>query len=380
MQEEPKVGMPYLKVIKFSSLLIAIAVALLGLYAVKGALFPFIIGLMLSYILHPFVTVIENFMPWRSRRPDIARGASIGLVYCVSLLVFIGALIVVVPPIFRQSTELLNTLPDFINGARLTVEGWSREYSGNVPTEISLEIERLLENAGVILVGAFRGLLHKTATAAVHALTLVVGMVVLPIFVFYLLKDREKVRMSFIEVFPSDIQIHVVYVLRILNRVVGAYVRAQVTLSVIVWICITVGLAVMQIQFAALLGAVAGIFEFVPIIGAWIGVIPTIVVVLSTSPDKIIFVLILFGSVQILQGAFLVPRIQSFSMKVHPLIVLISIVIGSEVGGMWGVVLGPPIAASIKELIVYFSEPSKYAGFDEFGVSEKVTSMDEEVT
>ena len=102
--------------------------------------------------------------------------------------------------------------------------------------------------------------------------------------------------------------------------------------------------------------------------------------VLSTSPDKIIFVLILFGSVQILQGAFLVPRIQSFSMKVHPLIVLISIVIGSEVGGMWGVVLGPPIAASIKELIVYFSEPSKYVGFDEFGVSEKVTSMGEEVT
>ncbi len=380
MQEEPKAGMSYLKVIKFSSLLIVIAVVLLGLYAVKGALFPFVIGLMLSYILHPFVSVIENFMPWRSRRPDLARGASIGLVYCVSLVVFIGALIVVVPPIFRQSTELLNTLPDFINGARLTVEGWSREYSGNIPTEISLEIERLLENAGVILVGAFRGLLHKTATAAVHALTLVVGMVVLPIFVFYLLKDREKVRMSFIEVFPSDIQIHVVYVLRILNRVVGAYVRAQVTLSVIVWICITVGLAVMQIQYAALLGAVAGIFEFVPIIGAWIGVIPTILVVLSTSPDKIIFVLILFGSVQILQGAFLVPRIQSFSMKVHPLIVLISIVIGSEVGGMWGVVLGPPIAASIKELIVYFSEPSKYAGFDEFGVSEKVTSMGEEVT
>ena len=154
MQEEPKAGMPYLKVIKFSSLLLAIAVVLLGLYAVKGALFPFIIGLMLSYILHPFVTVIENFMPWRSRRPDLARGASIGLVYCVSLVVFIGALIVVVPPIFRQSTELLNTLPDFINGARLTVEGWSREYSGNVPTEISLEIERLLENAGVKAISA----------------------------------------------------------------------------------------------------------------------------------------------------------------------------------------------------------------------------------
>ena len=379
MQEEPKSGMSYLKIVKFSSLLIVFAVILLGLYAVKGALFPFVIGLMLSYILHPFVSVIESILPWRSRRPDLARGASIGIVYCVSLLIFIGALIVVVPPIFRQSSELLNVLPDFIKGARLTVEGWGKEYSGHVPAEIRFEIERLLENAGIILVGAFRGLLQKTATAAVHALTLVVGMVVLPIFVFYLLKDREKVRESFIEVFPTDTQIHVVYVLRILNRVVGAYVRAQVTLSAIVWICITVGLALLQIQFAALLGAVAGIFEFVPIIGAWIGVIPAVVVVLSTSPDKIILVLILFGSVQILQGAFLVPRIQSFSMNVHPLIVLVSIVIGSEVGGMWGVVLGPPIAASIKELIVYFSEPNKYAGLDEFSVSAKIESIDKEV-
>ena len=106
----------------------------------------------------------------------------------------------------------------------------------------------------------------------------------------------------------------------------------------------------------------AGLFEFVPIIGAWLGVIPAIVIVLSTSPDKIIFVLLLYLAVQIIQGAVLVPRIHSQSLKVHPVLVLVSIVIGSEIGGMWGVVLGPPLVAAIKELFVYFSNPANQNG------------------
>ena len=102
----------------------------------------------------------------------------------------------------QQSTDLLTSLPEFIKTARSTVEGWNQEYSSNIPDEIRLEIDRLLENTGAILVGAFRGLLSRTAVAAVHALTLGVGLIVVPIFVFYLLKDRDKIRESFIESFP----------------------------------------------------------------------------------------------------------------------------------------------------------------------------------
>ena len=185
---------------------------------------------------------------------------------------------------------------------------------------------------------------------------------VVPLFVFYLLKDHEKLRESFIDSFPADSQIHVVHIMRILNRIVGAYVRAQVTLAAFVWVVISIGLSILGIDFAILLGAVAGLFEFVPIIGAWLGVIPAIVIVLSTSPDKIIFVLLLYLAVQLIQGAVLVPRIHTQSLKVHPVLVLVSIVIGSEIGGMWGVVLGPPLVAGIKELFVYFSNPDNQSG------------------
>ena len=200
-----------------------------------------------------------------------------------------------------------------------------------------------------------------------------------PIFVFYLLKDREKVRDSVIDVFPSDSQIHVVHILRILNRVVGAYVRAQVTLAAVVGVFISVGLFLIGVDYAILLGVVAGMFEFIPIIGAWLGFIPALVVVLSTSPDKFIWILLLYAGVQLMQGAFLVPRIQSFAIKIHPLLILVSILIGSEVGGLWGVILGPPIAASVKELIVYFSNIKKNDEVNEI-ISTRSVPNSEEVT
>ena len=80
-----------------------------------------------------------------------------------------------------------------------------------------------------------------------------------------------------------------------------------------------------------------------------------------------------------MQGAFLVPRIQSFAIKIHPLLILVSILIGSEVGGLWGVILGPPIAASVKELIVYFSNIKKNDEVNEV-ISTRSAPNSEDVT
>lgn len=348
------------KVVKVSLYVFIAVVVCFVIYLVRGALFPFVLGIVLTYVLNPFVNFFERIIPLKSTKPKLARALSITLVSGSFFLILAGCLLIVIPPMFKQSSELIADIPNLITDARTTVESWNEEYASNIPEEIRVEIDRSLENGGEILLGAFRGIIGRTALAAVHALTLVVGLVVLPLFVFYFLKDREVVRESFVEIFPADIQIHVVYVLRILNRIIGAYVRAQFTLAAVVWALISIGLMFMGVKYAILLGAVAGIFELVPIVGAWLAIIPTIIVVLSTSPEKIIWVLVLYLGVQLFQGGIIVPRVQSFAMKLHPLMILVAIVVGSEIAGLWGVVLGPPIAACVKELIIYFNNPPRY--------------------
>ena len=88
--------------------------------------------------------------------------------------------------------------------------------------------------------------------------------------------------------------------------------------------------------------------------------------------------LFLYLIVQIVQGAFLIPRIHSHSLKVHPVLILVSIVVGSEIGGMWGVVLGPPLAASIKELFAYFSNPETLKIVAEDNSLKDMQKMNEE--
>ena len=342
------------------------AVVVFVLYQIKGALFPFVIGIVLTYLLHPVVGVIEKVLPGKTLYPKLSRGISIFIVYLLVTIFLVVAFLLIVPPLFSQSTELIGKLPVFVNEAINRVDAWNKEYSTTLPDPLRYEIGGVLaavgwiiDNLGVIVLSYLQSFLSRTAVAVVHAFTLVIGLIAVPIFVFYLLKDREKIRESVIDVFPPDIQIHVVYVLKILNRVVGAYVRAQVTLAAVVGVLISVGLFLIGVDYAILLGAVAGVFEFIPLVGAWLGFIPAVVVVLSTSPDKFIWVLILYGGVQLIQGAFLVPRIQSFAIKIHPLLILVSILIGSEIGGLWGVILGPPVAASAKDLIIYFSNVKK---------------------
>ena len=372
MQQPGNLNASLEKVAKVSFYIFIGVIVCFGLYLVRGALFPLVLGIVLTYILNPFVNFFEQFIPLKSTKPKLARACSITIVTLIAFLITAGCLLLVVPPMFKQSSELVTNIPSLITDARTTVESWNKEYASNIPEEVRVEIDRLLENGGQILLGAFSGLVGRTAVAAVHALTLVVGLVVLPLFVFYFLKDRETVRESFVEVFPTDTQIHVVYVIRILNRIIGAYVRAQFTLAAVVWVFISIGLMLLGVKYAVLLGAVAGIFELVPIVGAWLAVIPTIIVVLSTSPEKILWVLLLYLGVQLFQGAFIVPRVQSFAMKLHPLMILVSIVVGSEIAGLWGVVLGPPIAASIKELLIYFNNPPRYGiSMEENEVLEK---------
>tara|TARA_Y100000996_G_scaffold412277_2_gene397986 strand:+ start:1547 stop:2668 length:1122 start_codon:yes stop_codon:yes gene_type:complete len=324
-------------------------------YFIKGALFPFIVAIVVSYVLHPFVKTIEKFLPLRSRYPNLAIIFSISIIYLILIIFVMGSLVLLIPPLLSQSTDLLNQLPAFITNARANVESWNQEYSSNIPEQIRLEIDEVLNDGGNILVSSFKSVIERTATIAVHALTLVIGLVVTPIFVFYLLKDRESLKTSFVDFFPNSWRRHISELLNILHRVIGAYVRAQVTLAGFVWIVITVGLMIIGIDYAILLGAFAGIFELIPIIGVWLAFIPTVVIVLSTSPEKILWVIILFGALQLLHGGVITPRIQSFTLKIHPLLVLVAIVIGSEIGGLSGVILGPPIAAAAKEIFKYFT-------------------------
>lgn len=347
---------PIIKVNRFVWLIAGVAAVGVALYMLRGALFPFILGGALAYIMHPLVTWLEKRMPGRNRRPVLARVLSIFIMFAVMAGLLAGGLIVVLPPVVEQFRLFIDSLPVLISDARVAVENWNRELSGAIPEEIRLQIQEAIQNAGVVLVSAAQGVMVRTIGVVSGALTIVIGLAALPLFLYYVLKDREKLVDGMVSVFPPGPRVHARNVITVVNHVFSSYVRAQLLLGLVVGVLVFIGLTLLGVKFAIILAVVAGVFELVPIIGPWLGAIPGIVVVLATSPEKFFWVVLVYFGVQLLENSLLVPRIQSRALHVHPVLILVVIIVGSEVAGLWGVILGPPLVVAGKEVFDYFVE------------------------
>jgi predicted PurR-regulated permease PerM len=124
-------------------------------------------------------------------------------------------------------------------------------------------------------------------------------------------------------------------------------------LGLVVAVLSFIGLSILDISFAPALAIFAGLTELIPILGPWIGGAFAVVVTLATTPEKAIWVVVVFVSVQFVENNLLVPRIQGGYLRIHPAVVLVLLVVGSFVAGIWGIILIVPLTATVVEIYRY---------------------------
>lgn len=330
-----------------------IAVVLL-LYVARNALFPFVIGGIGAYVLFPAVKALERAMPWRNRYPDGARVAAISLIYIVALAILIGLLALIIPPAVRQSTTLIQDLPTIYTEARESVEELAERFADDIPQDVRDKAEEILANLGDVLLSAIQSVLPKIVSTVTNTFSFVIGLAIVPVLLFYFLKDGERLVASSVSVFPKNARVHAEQIVRIVNNSLGAYIRAQLLLMLFVGLIVFVGLLLLDIDFAVLLGLAAGITEAIPVIGPIIGAVPGVVVTLATAPEKIVWVLALYLGTQLAENSLLVPRIQGSAVQMHPVVIMILLLVGSETFGVIGAVAAVPVASVVREVFRYF--------------------------
>ena len=340
------------------------------LYFLGGVLLVFGLSVVIAYVLLPIAKLIERAMPWRRNHPSLARGIAVGLIFLVGVGAIIGLAFAVIPPTIDQGRQFIEDFPSFLNSARLTLERWVDRYADIVPADVRVAIEEALAGAGDIVGQATWNVAKQTLGVIAGSFTFVLALATAPILVFYLMKDSAPVRESLHKPFPSVVHPYLVEVLTIADRTLGGYIRGQLLLGAVVGTIVAVGLLLLDVPFAFLLGIVAGITELVPIIGPWVGGAVGVLVTLATEPDKVLWVILLYLIVQLLENTLLVPRIQAGSLNLHPVAIILVITIGSQYFGLWGVILGPPVVALAKETAVYLvrewnAEPVAEVRWDE---------------
>lgn len=343
-------GNKRIPVIATAAVVIAV---LLVLYFLGSVLFILGLATVIAYVLLPIAKLIERGMPWRTRRPDLARAIAVALIFLAGILAVVALAIAVVPPTITQMQSFAEGFPELIRNARATIEFWLARYTEIVPASVRDQVEDSLAGAGDVVGQAVFGVIQQTLSVVIGSFSFLLGLAVAPVLIFYLMKDSTSIRRSLTAPFPSRLRPHLEDIIAIADRTLGGYIRGQLFLGVIVGTIVAVGLLLLDVPFAVLLGVVAGITELIPIIGPWIGGAVGVLVTLATEPDKVLWVLLLYLVVQLLENTLLVPRIQASTLNMHPVGVILTITIGSQFFGLWGVILGPPVVALAKDVAVY---------------------------
>ncbi len=335
------------------SFILGIIVVLWLLYALRGVVLPFVLGLVLVYLLLPAISWIEKKLPRRGKWRQTKRVSLIILSFLVilGLVGFFSYFLVVA--VVDAFMVLINNASQYISASLFQLREWAEFIRQQFPPEMQQQIDEFLLDAGVALGNVIQDAFIRGISSIPTTFSLVLGFAALPIFLFYILKDSEKLGKGFYSALPPWMAGHAKNIISIIEGVLGRYIRAQLMLGFIVGYLCFIGLLILRIQFAPALAVFAGVTELIPLLGPWIGGAAAVIVTLAIAPGKVIWVAILFLSVQLLENNLLVPRIQGAYLRINPAIVIFLLVLGAYIAGFWGIILVVPLTATIVEIYKY---------------------------
>ena len=335
------------------SFVLGIAVVFLLLYALRSVLLPFALGLVLAYLLMPAISWIEKRLPRRDRWQEAQRVSLILLAFII-LLGLVGFFsYFIFTAVIDAFIILVQNAPAYISEGLRTLQEWTESLRQQFPPEMQQQIDQLVLDAGAAVGNIIRDVFTTSVSFIPGTFSLVLGLASLPIFLFYILKDSEKLKKSLSSSLPPWLAEHAGNIATIMERVLGRYIRAQLMLGFIVAYLCFIGLLILEIPFAPALAAVAGVTEFIPMLGPWIGGATAVIVTMAIAPGKTIWVALLFVLVQLLENSLLVPRIQGGYLRIHPSILVVLLVLGAYIAGFWGIILAAPLTATIVEIYKY---------------------------
>jgi predicted PurR-regulated permease PerM len=180
-------------------------------------------------------------------------------------------------------------------------------------------------------------------------LHIVLILVLSPIIAFYLLIDLPHTRDVFQSLIPPKMKDEVNLIGRRLNHALGGYFRGQLAVALIVGILCSIGLSIIGLKFAFIVGMIAGLFNIVPLIGPWIGGIPGVIIALTTgSVFKALLVVAVMAGVQQIDNHFITPQVMQRAVALHPSAVMLALLAGGTIGGFLGLLLAVPVTAALR--------------------------------
>ncbi len=291
-------------------------------------------GAVIAFIAGPIVQVLEE-------RMRVPRTLAILLTLLAGLAMVAGIAYLIATPIVdeasqlsKQGPALIKHINDIVTTVRTQLASHGIQLSGNgVGTTISSDVSSRV--AGILL---------NVVTSMV---TILLDILVTLVVAFWMLKDGDALRAGIVNLLPGRMRPEADFAFDAFGVVVGGYVRGQLFMAFILAVMAGLGSWVIGVPFPIVVAIAAGTFELIPLVGAFVGGAVAILLALTKSPLTALFALLLFLVIHIIEGYLLAPRIQARFVRLHPLVTILALFAGIELGGFLGAFVAVPLASLI---------------------------------
>ena len=312
--------------------------ALLILYQVRGLIYMLFLATFVAVALEPAVHTLVR-RGWRRRTATI-------LVFGISIILFVGFLVALIPVFATQAALLIENIPEYLEALQnLASRYFDIDLVDPQLTNQFEDLGALLQQYGSTVAGGLFAI-GNTVFGAIFQ------MVTVALFSYYLVAEGPSWRRTLLSMLPAERQREALNIWEISVDKTGGYVYSRGVLAVVAGLFTFIVLVTLGVPSAATLAVWMGVLsQFVPVIGTYVGMVLPALAALSVSPSTALWVVIAMIGYQQLENYLIAPRITARTMAIHPAVTIGALIAGASLLGGMGAVLALPVTATIQALI-----------------------------
>ncbi|MCC6504178.1 MAG: AI-2E family transporter [Aquimonas sp.] len=345
--------------------LLALTVVLSAfLYLLAPVLTPFAAAALFAYLGDPLV---DRLQTWR-----LSRTAAVAVVFALMTLAVVSVVLLLIPMLQKQIVHFGERFPVYLAWFETVALPWLEQQSGFDLDRLQVGnllgmVKQYWQQAGSAAATVFGGL----SRSGMAVLEFVANLTLIPVVTFYLLRDWDGMVARIRELLPRAIEPTVVRLANESDAVLGSFLRGQVSVMLALGTIYTLGLSLVGIDLALLIGMLAGLVSFVPYLGVIVGFGAGLIAALVQHGDlfHVLLVAGVFGFGQIIEGFVLTPWLVGDKIGMHPVAVIFAIMAGGQLFGFLGVLLALPVAAVIMVVLRWLHE--RYTQSSLYGAAER---------
>lgn len=309
-----------------------------------AVLLPVVISALLYYLLDPLVKRLE--------RQGLSKIWAITVVFVLVVLGLVIAIASLIPMLQNQLGAFIDNLPNYLR----TLEGQLIDLLADPRLEslrpqLSVLVDDLSQRAIGYVQTFSQGAVNWAGNFASTIARVAVALMIAPFIIFYLLRDGQNLRPRLVSYLPTRMRRPASRILSGVNAQLSGYVQGQVTVAIVVAIIFSLLFSLIGLPYAVTFGIVAGALNMIPYLGSFLAMLPVVILALVDGPFMLVKVLVVFMVEQTIEGRFVTPLVLGSKLSIHPITILFVLLTAGTMFGLWGVLLGIPVYASVKVVL-----------------------------